>query len=166
VNKALFLDRDGVINVDRGYVYRVEDFVFMPRIFDLLKIAQRLDYRLIVCTNQSGIERGYYTLEDFLALNEWMLSEFKSRGILITAVYHCPHAPQQNCFCRKPNPGMFLEAIADYAINAAESFMIGDKPSDIEAARRAGVVNGALIDGNNPNALLDIIALFKAKVAQ
>ncbi len=141
MNKALFLDRDGVINIEKNYVYRIEDFEFTDCIFDLCLKYQQQEYLIFVITNQAGIARGYYTEDDFAKLTGWMLERFKERGVLITKVYHCPHHPQftGECDCRKPNPGMILQAQQEYDLNLAESILIGDKDSDIEAGRNAGV---------------------------
>ena len=151
-NKAVFLDRDGVINVDHGYVYRKEDFEFVDGIFEVCRYFQQQGYLLIVVTNQSGIARGMYTEEDFQRLTEWMQDRFREEGIEIAAVYHCPHHPKfgpvesRNCDCRKPRPGMILQGIADFDVKANESIMIGDKPSDREAAESAHIGETLLIE--------------------
>lgn len=142
MNKALFLDRDGVINVDHGYTFESENFDFMPGIFDLCRRFQEAGYLIIVVTNQSGIARKYYTTEQFLSLTEWMKQRFKEQGVNITDVYFCPHHPDYSdapCDCRKPAPGMLLQAIAEHQLDPSQSVMIGDKLSDAEAAMRAGV---------------------------
>lgn len=144
--KALFLDRDGVINKDPGYVYRIEDFEFMPGIFEALAGFMMLGYEIFVVTNQSGIGRGYYSEDDFAKLSKYMIDEFKSYGIEIKKIYHCPHTPSDDCNCRKPKPGMILQALDEFNISLKDSLMIGDKPSDLESARRAGVERGYLID--------------------
>ena len=144
--KALFLDRDGVINRDLGYVYRIEDFEFMPGIFEALAGFMMLGYEIFVVTNQSGIGRGYYSEDDFAKLSKYMIDEFKSYGIEIKKIYHCPHTPSDDCNCRKPKPGMILQALNEFNISLKDSLMIGDKPSDLESARRAGVERGYLID--------------------
>jgi len=145
-NKALFLDRDGVINVEKHYVYRIEDFEFMPGIFDLCTQAQALNYRLVVITNQAGIARGYYSEADFQRLTDWMLGEFRARGIMIDRVYHCPHHPtagvgeyRRDSFDRKPNPGMILQAQRDFDLDLTHCVLIGDMDTDIAAGRAAGV---------------------------
>ena len=109
--KAIFLDRDGVINVEKEYTYKPEEFEFLPDVFKALKGFSEAGYMLFIVTNQSGIGRGYYTLDDFTKLNAWMLHKFAQKGITITKTYFCPHAPEENCECRKPKPGMFLEAL-------------------------------------------------------
>lgn len=149
-NKALFLDRDGVINIDKGYVYKVEDFVFMDNIFDVSKYYHNKGYLIIIVTNQSGIARGYYTEEDFMILTEWMIGEFSKRHISITNVYHCPHHPDFGgpCDCRKPRPGMLLSAANDYDIDLSESILIGDSSRDIEAGQNAGILRNLFITEN------------------
>jgi D-glycero-D-manno-heptose 1,7-bisphosphate phosphatase len=150
MKKALFLDRDGVINVDHGYVSRIEDFEFVDGILDFIKTAQAKGYLPIIVTNQSGIGRGYYKAEEFEILTEWMLEEMRRAGIVIdrSQVFHCPHDPETGCDCRKPMPGMLLEAAGRFEIDLENSWMIGDKPSDIEAARRAGVGHTWLTEKN------------------
>jgi len=150
MKKALFLDRDGVINVDHGYVSRIEDFEFVDGILDFIKTAQAKGYLPIIVTNQSGIGRGYYKAEEFEILTEWMLEEMRRAGIVIdrSQVFHCPHTPEAGCDCRKPMPGMLLEAAGRFEIDLENSWMIGDKPSDIEAARRAGVGHTWLTEKN------------------
>jgi len=141
VQKAIFLDRDGVINVDKAYVYKVEDFEFCNGIFETLSHFQKLGYLLIIVTNQSGIGRGYYSEEDFQTLSRWMRKELLDANIKLDAIYHCPHAPEANCTCRKPKSGMFEEAIKTFDIDVKSSWMIGDKTSDIEAAKGAKIEN-------------------------
>ncbi|MDR2905057.1 MAG: HAD family hydrolase [Helicobacteraceae bacterium] len=138
-NKALFLDRDGVINEDFGYVWARENFFFKKGIFEVLEAARDLGYKIIVVTNQSGIGRGMYSENDVKTLTRWFLSVLAKRGIAIAAVYYCPHAPSENCECRKPKSGMFEDAIKAFCLDPAKSVMIGDKESDIEAALGAGV---------------------------
>jgi len=146
VRAALFLDRDGVINVDRHYVWRIEDFAFVPGIFELCKVAVQGGLLPIVITNQAGIGRGYYTEEDFLRLDLWMHERFRERGAAIARTYHCPFHPtegigeyRRESFDRKPSPGMILRAQAEFGLDLARSVLIGDKDSDIEAGRAAGV---------------------------
>ena len=133
-NKALFLDRDGIINIDSGYVSKIENFQFTEDIFDLLHLFIQHKYQLYIVTNQSGIGRGYYTQDDFDILTTWMLSEFKKQNIEITSVHHCPHAPEEKCLCRKPNTGMIDEILALHSIDLRHSWLIGDKQSDIDLA--------------------------------
>ena len=144
--KALLLDRDGVINVDRGYVGRIAEFEFLPGIFDLCRIALDAGLVPIIITNQAGIGRGYYSEDDFQMLTGWMLGEFRARGIDIGRVYHCPYHPdaglseyRRESFDRKPNPGMILRARDDFGLDLSRSVLVGDKDSDIEAGHAAGV---------------------------
>lgn len=139
MKKALFLDRDGVINIDHGYVYQIENFDFMPGILSLCKRFYDQGFQLVVVTNQSGIGRKYYTEEDFEVLTQWLRKEFENNGSPLSSVYHCPHHPEQDCTCRKPLPGMFLKAKEDLGLNMEQSVMIGDKTSDMQAAHASGV---------------------------
>jgi len=143
--KAFFLDRDGIINIDRGYVSRIEDFTFIDGVFEALRSLSAKGYLLIVVTNQSGIGRGYYTEENFRTLTDWMLERFAEHGIPIAQVYSCPHAPEADCSCRKPAPGLFLQALREHGIDPCASWMIGDKPSDMVAAAAAGIGNRVLL---------------------
>jgi D-glycero-D-manno-heptose 1,7-bisphosphate phosphatase len=146
--KAAFLDRDGVINEDFGYVGKIENFKFKEGIFELLKLLQELGYALFIVTNQSGIARSYYSEEDFYKLTEWMKNELKKRGIEIKDVEFCPHHPDftGECECRKPKPGMILNLAEKYKIDLKNSIMIGDKKSDMEAAKRAGICKTYLVE--------------------
>lgn len=144
--KAAFLDRDGVVNVDYGYVYTPSTFALCPDVLQACRRLHEADYKLIVVTNQAGIGRGYYTTEQFLDFTRWIDDLFRDAGVPITATYYCPHHPEMGlgeyrkaCQCRKPAPGMLLRAISEHGLNAGESFLAGDKLSDIEAARAAGV---------------------------
>ncbi|BAF70557.1 D-glycero-beta-D-manno-heptose 1,7-bisphosphate 7-phosphatase [Nitratiruptor sp. SB155-2] len=157
--KAVFLDRDGVINEDSGYVHTIQDFHFLPGVFEALKHFQNLGYHLFIVTNQSGIGRGYYTQDDFYSLSAWMVNQLKKRGITIDKIYHCPHHPDMECTCRKPMPGMLLKAIDEFEIDPKKSWMIGDKLSDIEAAKGAGIENTIII-GSDRGAKYQVTSLF------
>lgn len=138
--KAVFFDRDGVINRDFGYVYRQEDFIFCDGIFELLEFCKTKNYLLLLVTNQSGIGMGYYTLDDFKVLSKYMQDELKKRlGFGFDSIYFCPHRSDEDCLCRKPKPGMIQKAMTDFDINLAQSILIGDKMSDVEAAQSAGI---------------------------
>jgi len=141
LRKALFLDRDGTINVEKNYVFRKEDVEFIPGIFDLVRKFSNEGFIIIIITNQSGIARGYYSEEDFRELTGWMNLQFRQHGVEITAVYHCPHLPEitGECDCRKPKPGMILKAMDEYNIDPVNSVLIGDKKSDILAGENAGI---------------------------
>lgn len=139
--KALFLDRDGTINVDKGYVYQKEEFDFQPGIFELVKPYAEQGYLIFIVTNQSGIARGLYTEKDYLHLTDWLKTAFSRKGIKIEKVYHCPHLPEISgpCSCRKPNPGMIVEAIQEYNIDPEKSVVIGDSKRDLLAGEKAGI---------------------------
>jgi len=145
--KALFLDRDGVVNVEKNYLHKIEEFELVEGIVEVCRAYQESGYLIIIVTNQSGISRGYYTEDDFAILSEWMVEHFKTLGITITHIYHCPHHESIDgvCECRKPEPGMFLEAQKEYDLDMAHSVMIGDNERDIEAAQRAGVEMNILL---------------------
>lgn len=138
---ALFLDRDGVVNIEKNYLHKVEDFEFIDDIFALCKKYQTLGYLIVIVTNQSGIARGYYSEEDFALLTRWMVDVFDRENIHITDVYHCPHHPDISgeCSCRKPEPGMLLAAAKQHNIDLEKSLLIGDSERDITAAHRAGL---------------------------
>ncbi|WP_104624854.1 D-glycero-alpha-D-manno-heptose-1,7-bisphosphate 7-phosphatase [Helicobacter felis] len=138
--KALFLDRDGVVNVDRGYVHTCADFEFMPGIFELLAHAKACGYLLLLVTNQSGIGRGYYSEQDFETLSTYMQEQLeKMLGFGLDRIYHCPHAPTHHCFCRKPQIGMAKTACQDFKLDLTQSVMLGDKKSDMQFGHNAGI---------------------------
>ena len=144
--RAAFLDRDGVINLDHGYVFRQQDFEFVPGTLAAARRLHEAGWALVVVTNQSGIGRGLYTEADYRALDAWMRAEFAAAGAPLAATYFCPHHPRdalgvyrRECDCRKPGPGMLLAAARDLNLDLAASAMFGDKPSDLQAARAAGV---------------------------
>ncbi len=146
MRKAVFFDRDGVINVDHGYVGKISDFEFLDGVFTTLSAFRRLGYLLILTTNQSGIARGFYTEEDFLKLSDYMQSELQKHDAAFDGIYYCPHHPnaqvlqyKKECYCRKPKPGMFLEAIAKFDIDVNQSAMVGDHAGDLIAAKTAGI---------------------------
>ena len=157
-NKTIFLDRDGVINKEKNYLYKKEDFEFIDGVFEACRYFQEMGYQLVVVTNQSGISRGYYQEEDFHKITKWMLEQFESQNIKILDVFFCPHGPESTCNCRKPKPGMLLDAKEKYKIDMKNSWMIGDKEADVSAANAAGIENTILvktgheIDGANSNA--------------
>ncbi|NDF92789.1 MAG: D-glycero-beta-D-manno-heptose 1,7-bisphosphate 7-phosphatase [Betaproteobacteria bacterium] len=146
MKKAAFLDRDGVINIDKGYVYKWCDFEFVPGAVDAMKAISQLGFEIIVATNQSGIARGYYSEDDFLKLSKSMIGFLDSEGVRVAGIYYCPHHAEGvvknfaiSCSCRKPLPGMLLKAKDDHNIDLSASIMVGDKSSDILAGRNAGV---------------------------
>ena len=156
---AAFLDRDGVINVDHGYVYRVEDFEFIPGVLEAAAELARRGLLLVVVTNQAGIGRGMYGEADFARLTGWMRARFAERGAALAGVYHCPHHPtlalgalRRACDCRKPAPGMLLQAARELRIDLAGSLFFGDKCDDMRAGQAAGVGTCVLLgkDGLAP----------------
>ncbi|MCB0395738.1 MAG: HAD family hydrolase [Flavobacteriales bacterium] len=151
MNKAVFLDRDGVINMERDtYTYLREDFVLVDGMLDQLKRLQEAGYLLVVISNQSGISKGLYRHEEVLELHEVFLKQCADAGVNVAGFYYCPHHPDYGrCLCRKPDSLMLEKALARFNIDAGRSFMIGDKPRDIEAAEKAGV-KGLLVDANAP----------------
>jgi D,D-heptose 1,7-bisphosphate phosphatase len=154
--KAAFLDRDGVINLDSGYVHRWEDFVFAAGAISAMRDLQAAGFLLIVVTNQAGIARGYYTTAQFGTLTAQMLGHLEREGVKIAGVYHCPHHPSGSvpalaieCDCRKPAPGLLLAAAREHGVSLADSILIGDKPSDIGAAKAAGVGRAYMVESDN-----------------
>lgn len=146
MNKAIILDRDGTINVEKDYLHKIEDFEFEEGVVEGLKILSNLGYIFVVVTNQSGIARGYYTEEDLIKLNNHISDILEKDGIRIEKFYYCPHHPEKGvgkykveCECRKPNPGMLEEAIREFNIDREKSFMVGDNISDVEAGINARV---------------------------
>jgi D-glycero-D-manno-heptose 1,7-bisphosphate phosphatase len=146
MNKVLFIDRDGVINKEKEYVYHPEEFEFIDGVFDALKKFNLLGYLIIIISNQAGIGRGLYTEEDFKNVSEWMLEEFRKHEVIITDIFYDPHHPvygvgkyKKDSFDRKPNPGMIFKAVKKYDIDLKNSLLVGDKLSDIEAGINAGV---------------------------
>ena len=167
--KTIFLDRDGVINKEVRYLYRLSDFEFIDGVFDACLYFQKLSYKIIIISNQSGIARGYYNENDYQKLTEWMLGQFNGNGINILDIFYCPHSPESLCECRKPKPGMLIEAKDKYNIGMKDSWMIGDKETDIEAANLAGINNtilvrsGHLIDESNSNSKFTIDSIKQSK---
>ena len=159
--KALFLDRDGVINEDFGYVCDPGDFIFKADIFNDVKSFINEGFIVIIVTNQSGIGRGYYTLKQFNELSEFMLGEFAKNGIEIAKICFCPHAPEENCECRKPKPKMIIDAASELNINLANSIMIGDKDSDVKAGENAGVGANFRLDGVKFKSVGDVFESLK-----
>ncbi len=144
--KAILLDRDGVVNIDSGYVYRISDFIFLEGIFELTRAAVAKGYLIFIVTNQSGIGRGYYSEEDFQKITTWMIARFKSEGVEIKKVFFSPYHPvhgigeyKKDHISRKPGPGMILEAKNKFDLDLSSCILIGDKESDIKAGIAAGV---------------------------
>lgn len=144
--RALFLDRDGVINIDHGYVYEPERFDFVEGIFTACRSAIECGYHIFVITNQAGIGRGYYTEQQFHEVSDWMRRQFLDRGVELAGIYFCPFHPEhgvgeykQESSFRKPGPGMILQAACEHDLDLAASILVGDKETDIEAGVAAGV---------------------------
>ena len=149
---ALFLDRDGVINEDYGYVHHRENFHFKPGIFNLVCTANRAGFLCVIVTNQSGIGRGLYSFEQFRELSGWMCKQFEKKGAEIDAIYFSPFHPTEgkgkylaNENTRKPAPGMFYEAVSDFRIDLSKSIMVGDNISDMTASIKAGIGQSYLL---------------------
>ena len=159
MRRAAFLDRDGVINVDTGYVHRIEDFEFVPGTLEACRELARRGWLLVVATNQSGIGRGLYTLQHFNALTDWMRARFEQSGAPLAGVYYCPHHPTDaldgfriRCDCRKPQPGLLLQAARELSLDLAQSMLFGDKCDDLQAAKSASILHRVLLgkDGRMP----------------
>lgn len=137
MNKAVFLDRDGTINKEKQYLYKIEDFELLPGVVGALNLLIENNYLLIIITNQSGIARGYYAEKEYKELNEWMVEMFERKGIHVTDSYYCPHlvdadVPEYrlDCDCRKPKLGLYNRAVREHDIDLDASFAIGDKIRD------------------------------------
>ena len=153
--KAAFFDRDGVLNVDKSYLYKIEDLEWIDGTKEALVYLTQKGYTIFVVTNQSGIARGYYTVDDMNKLHEFMAQQVAAAGGKIEKFYYCPHLPEGKiaeyaveCDCRKPKPGLILRAFEEYDIDKDAAFLIGDKPRDVESAEAAGI-KGYLFSGGN-----------------
>lgn len=169
MRKAVFLDRDGTINIEKNYLYKIEDFEFLPGVFEALKLIQKKGYLLIIISNQSGIGRGFYTEKDFEVLTDWMLKKLKLEGIIINGIYYCPHHPNAskqkykiNCRCRKPGIAMFEKAIEDFNIELEKSYVVGDKFRDCKICMQSKC-KGFLIGENEKIDLIDQVKGHKFK---
>ncbi|BAX53982.1 D-glycero-beta-D-manno-heptose 1,7-bisphosphate 7-phosphatase [Photobacterium damselae] len=153
---AVFIDRDGVINVDHGYVHTTDDFEYVEGVFAACKKLKEMGYLLVLVTNQSGIARGMFTEDEFLSLTEWMDWNFVDNGVEFDGIYYCPHHPEgqgdyrQECDCRKPKPGMLISARDYLKIDMTQSVMIGDKADDMTAAKAAEVGTKILVRTGKP----------------
>ena len=158
---ALFLDRDGVINVNHGYVSKKDDFKFYTEIFKICEIAQNNIMPIIVVTNQSGIGRGFFSEEDYQSLTDWMISEFNTRGIKITSVLYAPENPENSegsdVQRRKPSPAMIREAAQEFGISLDGSIMIGDSETDMIAAKNGGIRHRILIGANVRSTVASVV---------
>lgn len=138
-NKALFIDRDGTIHVDKVETRKIEDLEFFEDVFPLFITANRLEYKIVIVTNQSGIGKGHYDVSEMQKFNDYMIQKLQEKGIKISALYYCPHKDQDNCRCKKPKDGMFRRAAMELNIDLANSVMIGDQSSDAYAGLNAGI---------------------------
>ncbi|KAB8312907.1 D-glycero-beta-D-manno-heptose 1,7-bisphosphate 7-phosphatase [Erwinia endophytica] len=154
---AIFLDRDGTVNVDHGYVHEIDHFQFIDGVIDALRELKKMGYALVMVTNQSGIARGIFTEDTFMQLTEWMDWSLADRDIDLDGIYFCPHHPdavvaeyRQQCDCRKPQPGMLLAAQKELNIDMAASYIVGDKIDDLQAGEAAGVGTKVLVRTGKP----------------
>lgn len=154
---AAFIDRDGVINEELGYVHRSEDFHFIPGAIAGMRRLQEVGYALVVVTNQAGIAKGRYTYKDFQRVTLYMKDCLVEMGVVLTGVFHCPHHPMGTvppwnvgCRCRKPAPGMLLDAAKLHNLDLRSSVLIGDKLSDVAAGRAAGIASTVLVRTGHP----------------
>jgi len=158
MERAVFLDRDGTIIEDTGYPHERDKIKFLPRVSEAIRLLNQNGFRIIITTNQSGVARGYFTEETVQEINRYIQESLARQGAIIDKMYYCPHHVEgtieeyrKECYCRKPNPGMIEEAIGEFDIDSRNSFVIGDKISDIEAGRRAGCKTILLVDEGSPN---------------
>jgi len=147
MSRAIFLDRDGTINEDVGFIWSAEKLVFIPGSIEALRMLQK-DYQLFIITNQSGIGKGIFSEEDFLKFNNYFINLLKTYDIHIRQVYYCPHTKEDRCKCYKPSPYFMFKAEEDYGVDLRESWVIGDHPHDVEMAHRAGAHSVYLLTGH------------------
>lgn len=155
MNKAIFLDRDGTINRERQYLYKQEDFEWLPGAKEAIRTFGQLGYKVFIVTNQSGIARGYYTEEDVRKLHRWMDEELRRTGAKVDAYYYCPHHPTEgvgryktDCGCRKPGAGLFWQAVKEYGITDLKgSWAVGDQVRDLEPAEELGCRKALVLTG-------------------
>lgn len=139
MNKAIFLDRDGTINIEKNYLYKIESFEFIKGVPQTIKILNENDYKAIVITNQSGVARNFYTESDIKTLHDYINNELKKYNASIDDFYYCPHHPDHKCMCRKPNIGLFLNAIEKWNIDCNLSYVVGDKITDLIPGKKLGM---------------------------
>lgn len=162
MNKAIFLDRDGTIIEDKGYMYKTEDLDFLPKVIAGLKKLQDNEYSLIIITNQAGIGKGFFSESDYLSFRNFLHNELKKQGVSISAEYFCPHHLSSglgkyriDCDCRKPKTGMLEKAAKDFDLDLKECWMIGDKSSDMGAGKKAGCKTIHVLTGREKNPVSD-----------
>ena len=143
---AIFLDRDGTLNYDRGYTHKISDWQWLPGALEAIAAFKRAGWPIVVVSNQSGIARGLYTRAQLAELETWVNSDLAARGLQITGWRYCPHGPNDHCDCRKPKPGLILKACADFDLDASLSWMIGDRLSDIKAGCASGCNCGMVLN--------------------
>lgn len=163
MNRAVFLDRDGTINMDVHYICHKEDFIFLPGVIKAMQSMQQAGYLLIVISNQSGIARGYYTEQDFAILTDWMNYQLSQQQVVVDGQYYCPHHPQaeikkyrQNCDCRKPSLGLFRKAISDFNIDLGQSYAIGDRLRDCQICEETPC-KGFLIGNSESDEIIEAV---------
>lgn len=145
MRKILFLDRDGIVNVDTHFVSKIDEIIFVEGIFELCKYFQEQQFEIVIITNQSGISRKLFTELDFHSIMKFIIKEFRERNIPVLAYFYCPHNSDDQCTCRKPLPGLFTKAIQEFDVLADNCISIGDRERDISAALAAGVTKNYLL---------------------
>lgn len=159
--RAVFLDRDGTINEDKGYLYRIEDFVYLDGVLDALKLFHKMGFLIVIITNQSGIARGYYTEKDMEKLHKWMVEDLAEKGAPVAGLYYCPHYPEskiekykKTCQCRKPGTALFKRAAEELQIEMEKSYAIGDKIRDLKICQEYNI-QGILL-GDDSREVMEI----------
>lgn len=161
INRAVFLDRDGTINEDKGYLYRIEDFVYLDGVVEALRLFHKMGFLIIIITNQSGIARGYYTEKDMEKLHKWLVEDLTEKGVPVAGIYYCPHHPEskiekyrKDCQCRKPGTALFKQAAEELQIELEKSYAIGDKIRDLKICEEYSM-QGILL-GDDSEEMVDI----------
>ncbi len=160
LRKAIFLDRDGTLNADAGYTHRREEWLWLDGALEGLRIFADAGYLLVVVSNQSGVGRGFYSLDDVKTLEKWLETQLKEQGLKISGWYYCPHGPNEGCNCRKPGPGLILRASRELDLDLANSWMLGDRLSDIQAGLSAGCRPGLVFNRRYPEEQAELVAKF------
>lgn len=149
MNKAIFLDRDGTLNIEMNYLHEVDKLVFIDGTYEALSLLKVHGYKLIVISNQSGIGRGYYKSQDVEQLHQYMNAILDKQSAAIDAFYYCPHVEQDQCLCRKPRTGLIDHAVKEWNIDLTQSYMVGDKESDVMTAVTAGCRYALVLSGHS-----------------